>query len=132
VLAYDGRSAAEVMTKVLREEPKPISEFAADAPPAIVAFIMRCLSKEPEGRPADCGKFIVELEDAIARPDVVPAAPKPAKTTKKDGTGPQRRSPSTHPRSGPHRRSKSNLGVVLVVVVVLAVAAAAVAWFYLR
>jgi eukaryotic-like serine/threonine-protein kinase len=136
VLAYDGRSAAEVMTRVLREEPRPIGEFAPETPPAIVAFIGRCLSKEPEGRPADCGRFIVELEDAIARPDVVPERPKPAKTTRKDGTGPQRRgspsSPTTRPRTGPQRRAKSNLGMVLVVVVVLAVAAAAGVWFYLR
>lgn len=132
ILAYDGRSAAEVMTKVLRDEPKPIAELAPETPPAIVGFIMRCLSKEPEGRPTDCGRFIVELEDAIARPDVVPPPPKPAK---KVGTGPQRRgspsSPTTRPRTGPHRKAKSNLGLVLAVVVVLTVAAAAVV-FYLR
>ncbi len=133
VLAYDGRSAAEVMTKVLREEPKPIAEFAPETPPAIVAFIMRCLSKEPAGRPADCGRFIVELEDAIARPDVVPPPPKPVK---KPSTGPQRRgapsSPTTRPRTGPQRRAKTGLGLILAIVVVVALAAAALVWFYLR
>ncbi len=132
-LAFDGKSATEVMTKVLREEPKPISELAPETPPAIVAFIMRCLSKDPEGRPENCGKFIVELEDAIARPEVVPP---PAKPAKKLGTGPQRRgapsSPTTRPRTGPQRRAKSNLGLVLGIVVIIAVAVAAATWFILR
>jgi len=133
VLAFDGRSAAEVMTKVLREEPKPISELAPDVPPAIVAFIGRCLSKAPEGRPENCGKFIVELEDAIARPDVVPP---PVKPLKKQGTGPQRKgapsSPTTRPRTGQQRRAKSNLGLILAIVVIATLAAAAAVWFVLR
>jgi serine/threonine-protein kinase len=132
ILPFDGKSAAEVMTRVLREEAKPITDLAPETPPAIVAFVMRCLSKDPDGRPADCGRFIVELEDALARPEVVPAAP--PKKTPKPGTGPQRRgaasSPATRPRTGQQRKAKSNLGVVLVVVVVLAAAAAA--WFALR
>jgi len=133
VLAFDGRSAAEVMTKVLREEPKPISELAPDVPPAIVAFIGRCLSKAPEGRPENCGKFIVELEDAIARPDVVPP---PVKPLKKQGTGPQRKgapsSPTTRPRTGQQRRAKSNLGLILAILVIATLAAAAAVWFVLR
>lgn len=134
VLPFDGKSAAEVMTRVLREEAKPITELAPETPPAIVAFVMRCLSKDPDGRPADCGRFIVELEDALARPDVVPTPP--AKKTPRPGTGPQRRgaasSPTTRPRTGQQRKAKSNLGVVLVVVVLAAAAAAAAAWFALR
>ena len=132
VLAYDGRSAAEVMTKVLREEPKPIADLAVETPPAIIAFIMRCLSKDPAGRPENCGQFIVELEDAIARPDVVPPPPKGAK---KPGTGPQRRgaktSPSTRPTTGPHRRTKAGRGLVLVLIVVVAITAAVAAWIIL-
>jgi len=133
VLPFDGRSAAEVMGKVLREEAKPIVEFAAETPPAIVGFVTRCLSKEPAGRPLDCGKFIVELEDAIARPEVVPSPPK---TTKKIGTGPQRRgaqsSPSTRPRSGSSRGAKAGRGLVLVLIVIVALAAAAATWLLLR
>lgn len=133
VLAFDGRSAAEVMTKVLREEPKPIAELAPETPPAIVAFIGRCLSKDPAGRPENCGRFIVELEDAIARPDEVPV---PAKPLKKTSAGPHRpgtaSSPAVRPRTGPQRRAKSNLALILAVVVVAAVAGAAAVWFVLR
>jgi serine/threonine-protein kinase len=130
-LAFDGKSAAEVMSRVLREEPRPIPELAPEAPPAITAFIGRCLSKDPAGRPADCGRFIVELEDAIARPDVVP--PPPTRKTQKPITGPQRRGhAATRPRTGPHRRARSGLGLIIAVVVVLVVAGAAVAWFALR
>ncbi|HEX3135553.1 MAG TPA: serine/threonine-protein kinase [Planctomycetota bacterium] len=131
-LPYDGRSAAEVMTKVLREEPKPIAELAPETPPAIVGFITACLSKDPEGRPADCGKFIVALEDAIARPEVVPPPPKPAK---KQGTGPQRRGASSSPtirlRMGPQRKAKSGRGLVLTLVAVFAIAAAVAVWIIL-
>jgi serine/threonine protein kinase len=82
VLPFDGRTAPEVMTKVLRETAKPIVELASDVPPAIVAFIDRTLSKDPSGRPADASRFIVELEDAMANPERAPNVAKPR-------TGPQ-------------------------------------------
>ena len=52
-LPFDGRTAPEVMTKVLREEVKPIAEAAPDVPPAIAGFIIRTLGKDPAGRPAE-------------------------------------------------------------------------------
>ena len=135
VLPYDGRSAAEVMTKVLREEPRAINDLAPETPPAISAFIIRTLSKDPAGRPQDCGRFIVELEDAIARPEVVAHPPKP---TLKPGTGPQRRgapsSPATRPRSGAARMGKRGGGVLVIILllVVAAGGAAALGWFILH
>ena len=88
VLPFDGRTAPEVMTKVLRETAKPIVELVNDVPPAIVAFIDRTLSKDPAGRPADASRFIVELEDAMARPDHVPSVGKP-RTGKRSSPGNQ-------------------------------------------
>jgi serine/threonine protein kinase len=125
MLPFDGRNPTDVMTKVLREEAKPITDFAPDTPPAIVSFIMRCLSKDPGGRPENCGKFIIELEDALARPDEVPAAAKPVK---KRGTGPQRRNSPSAPGSGSHRRTKTGRGLVLALIVIVAIAAAVAAW----
>ncbi len=128
VLPFDGRSATEVMTKVLREEPKAVIELAPETPPAISAFILRTLCKDPAGRPQDCGRFIVELEDAIARPDVVPARPK---AKPKPGTGPHRRGPASSPgtrsRPGPQRKAKSGRILVLTLVVIFAIASAAAA-----
>lgn len=132
-LAFDGRNATEVMTRVIREEAKPISDFAPETPVAISAFIMRTLSKDPSGRPADCGRFIVELEDAIARPNVVAARPK-TKAAVKLGTGPhQRGSPSASnnkPRTEPHRRGKSSNGTwIALAIVVVVIAVAAAVWY---
>ena len=131
-LAFDGRNATEVMTRVLREEAKPISDLAPETPVAISAFIMRTLSKDPAGRPADCGRFIVELEDAIARPNVVVVHPK-VKSAVKPGTGPHQRgspsAPNNKPRTGPHRRKNSNGPLIALAVVALAITVAALVWY---
>jgi serine/threonine protein kinase len=74
VLPFDGKSAPEVMTKVLREEAKPIAEIAPDVPPSIIAFIVKTLSKDPAFRPQSASAFIVELEDAFNNPTKVPAS----------------------------------------------------------
>jgi serine/threonine protein kinase len=133
VLPFDGRSATDVMSKVLREEPKPVAELAPETPPAIAAFILRTLSKDPAGRPQDCGRFIVELEDALAHPQVVPAAKGPRN---RPGTGPTRRgppsSPTTRPRNGSTRDQASGGALPLVLLLLLvAVVAGGIGWLVL-
>jgi serine/threonine-protein kinase len=115
-LPFDGRTAPEVMTKVLREEAKPLSVVAPDVPPAIAAFITRTLSKDPAGRPASASAFIVELEDAYNNPSrVPPAAAKPAVNR-----AARRSSPKNQP-AAPAPRGSSRV-VVIVVLVILGAA----------
>jgi serine/threonine-protein kinase len=131
-LPFDGRSATEVMTKVLREEPRPIAELAPEVPPAIAAFIIRTLSKNPAGRPQDAGRFIVALEDAIARPDVAPPVKSPGKTS----TGPIRRGPASSPgtraRGGVRTASDGNRVALILMLVAALFLLLAVVWVFMR
>jgi serine/threonine-protein kinase len=77
-LPFDGKSATEVMGKVLKDPAPPIASVVPDIPPAIAAFIDRTLTKDPAGRPQDATTFIANLEAAIAAPDVVPKPGKAA------------------------------------------------------
>jgi serine/threonine-protein kinase len=125
-LPFDGRTAPEVMTKVLREAPKPIDEIVEGIPPGIVAFINRTLSKEVAGRPADASKFIVELEDIIANPEVVPqsAVKKPATSkTVRRGNGEGRARSSTA-----KAQSSSRTWLWALVGVIVIAAGVAVYW----
>jgi serine/threonine-protein kinase len=128
-LPFDGRSAMEVMTKVLREEARAVRELAPEVPPAIAAFIHRTLSKDPAGRPADAGRFIVELEDALTNPQRLEAtavAPRPAAARRR-----QPSNPGVPPAAVSQYRTQD---LLIIVAVVALVAAGAVAgwWFLLR
>ena len=68
-LPFSGRTGPEVMTKVLREPPRPARDLVPDLPPAITFFLDRVLQKEPRMRPQSASQFIVELEDALNFPD---------------------------------------------------------------
>src|SRR5476651_1539906 len=59
---FEGRSAAEVMTKVLREEPKPCHVRNAAIPLGVSGLIQRTLAKNVEDRPQTPAEFIAELE----------------------------------------------------------------------
>ena len=129
-LPFDGRSAMEVMTKVLREEAKPVREVAPEVPVAIAAFIQRTLSKDPAGRPADAGRFIVELEDALTNPNRQPSSPaiRPAAA----GRRRPQSAPGVRPPPTSGYRTQDVLVVVVVVIAVLAAAGVAGWWFFLR
>jgi len=73
VMAYEvltGRTPfiASTPTKVLAahmsETPRPVVELRTDCPPALGELVMRCLAKEPEGRPHDAAEM-VRLLDTI-------------------------------------------------------------------
>lgn len=73
VMAYEvltGRTPfiAATPTKVLAahmsETPRPVIELRADCPPALGELVMRCLAKEPEGRPHDAAEM-VRLLDSV-------------------------------------------------------------------
>jgi serine/threonine protein kinase len=49
-LPFDGNSAGEMCLKVMYESPLALGTLAPHLPPAVVAIVDRCLSKEPAGR----------------------------------------------------------------------------------
>src|SRR5688572_25743747 len=71
LLAYEllnGRSPfaattpAKILVAVLSEDPKPLVEVRPDVPRSLSALVMRCLSKEPDERPATARMVLDSLD----------------------------------------------------------------------
>jgi len=61
--AFHGDSTAEVLSAVLRDEPRPVQ-----APPAVERIVRRCLQKSPEQRFQTMGEVRAALEQAVPEP----------------------------------------------------------------
>jgi serine/threonine-protein kinase len=60
--AFGGKGLAEVMAKVLSQEPTPLSESAPGVPDPVAMVVARCLSKDPGGRYRNAGELHAALE----------------------------------------------------------------------
>jgi serine/threonine protein kinase/Tol biopolymer transport system component len=60
--AFNGASAASVMSAVLRDEPKPMTELVTLAPPSFERTVRQCLAKDPDDRWQSAGDLKRELE----------------------------------------------------------------------
>ena len=67
-LPFDGKSATEVMGKVLREPAPSVSSLLPEVPPGVGELIDRLLAKEPKGRPATATILIADIEAVLADP----------------------------------------------------------------
>lgn len=68
-------TTAEVLLKVLSEQPRPLSDLRPDLPPWIVAFTHRMLETDPTRRPYDAANLLKQLtHDARASGLLVPRA----------------------------------------------------------
>ncbi len=47
---FSGKSQASLMASILREDPRSVTEFQPETPPALVRVIKQCLSKDPDER----------------------------------------------------------------------------------
>lgn len=66
-------TTAEVLLKVLSQQPRPLSDLRPDLPPWIVAFIHRMLETDPSRRPSDATVLLKQLtHDARASGLMVP------------------------------------------------------------
>ena len=61
-LPFDGETVTEVCIRVVNEEPKPLLELRPGLDAALVAIVMRCLEKEPEGRYHNVSALAAALE----------------------------------------------------------------------
>jgi serine/threonine protein kinase len=66
---FNGRTAYEIMEKVLKEAPTPPRTLVPDIPIAISQLIEWAMEKDPDRRPASAGEFVRELEIAMFAPD---------------------------------------------------------------
>jgi Tol biopolymer transport system component len=48
--AFDGQSQASLISSIMKDEPRPVSEVAPLAPPALDRVVQRCLAKDAEDR----------------------------------------------------------------------------------
>ena len=72
--AFEGRSSASVMAKIMETEPPPISSLQPMTPPALDRVIKTCLAKDPDERWQTAGDLCRELK-WIAESGASTAAP---------------------------------------------------------
>jgi TolB-like protein/Tfp pilus assembly protein PilF len=75
---FQGKSALETLSAILRTDPPPLAAFHPDAPEALSTIVVRCLAKQPEGRYAstrDLARDLAELRDGAVSAGVPVAAP---------------------------------------------------------
>lgn len=62
--AFGGRTAAEVCTKVIRDDPPPPSQLNADVSADLDRIALKALAKKPDARYQTADEMIVDLQDA--------------------------------------------------------------------
>ncbi len=84
VLAYEfltyrrpfrGRTLGELIPRIMKEEPPPVSTLVVDAPPALDAVIGRCLAKNPAERYPSFEEVIDELGGILSEAQLAAALP---------------------------------------------------------
>ena len=60
--AFEGKSQASVIAKILESDPPPMSSLQPMTPPALDRVVKRCLAKEPEKRWQDASDLCDELK----------------------------------------------------------------------
>jgi Tol biopolymer transport system component len=71
---FGGGSTAEMLAALLKEQPQPPSQVAADVPKELERIILRCLRKEPERRFQHMLDVKVELQEVREESDSAAAA----------------------------------------------------------
>ena len=59
---FAGETSVSILTALLRDTPRPLSEVRHDLPPAIAPIIQRCLEKEPGDRYQSAADLRADLE----------------------------------------------------------------------
>jgi serine/threonine protein kinase/predicted esterase len=60
--AFAGQSNAALLSAVMRDDPKPLSEVKRDVPPEVRLIVARCLKKDPAARFASGAELLKELK----------------------------------------------------------------------
>ena len=63
---FDAPSATAIAIKHIQQPPPALTEWRADAPPALDKFLFQVLDKDPEKRPASAAEFARELTAATS------------------------------------------------------------------
>jgi serine/threonine protein kinase/tetratricopeptide (TPR) repeat protein len=72
---FQGASAVEVMSSILRDTPRPATDLRTDVPPHLARILRRCLEKGPRDRYQTSRDVFNELKDLRAETSAVSSAP---------------------------------------------------------
>jgi len=59
---FQGRTATDVLSAIIRDQPPPPSQFTAEVPPELERILWKCLEKAPEDRYQDTRDLLVDLK----------------------------------------------------------------------
>ncbi len=59
--AYEGATQASLISSIMRDTPRPLSEIAPMSPPALERLVLQCLAKDPDERWQSAGDIRREL-----------------------------------------------------------------------
>ena len=86
--AFEGKSQASLIAKILETEPAPISSLQPMTPPALDRLVRKCLAKEPEDRWQSAKDLTDELKWTVEQshsPQAAVATPMPVPQTARPG-----------------------------------------------
>jgi serine/threonine-protein kinase len=124
--AFPGSSTADILSAVLRDEPRPVLEIAPDVPPDLVSIIERCLRKNPEVRwqsMADIHRALEELKQVSDSGMLY--------RSRLESLTPSSVSPVATASPKPKPKKMSGVAIALVAAV-LVMACAGGLWFFLQ
>ena len=117
-------SLVELLVKRLDEPVAPVRERAPDVPQALDDLVLRCLARDPAGRPASAAALARELAATLPGPSPVPV-PEAAGTRATEVAAPTLRLPAARAARRP-RRARRGAALAATAAVLAAGAAAAV------
>jgi eukaryotic-like serine/threonine-protein kinase len=74
---FQGASAVDMISSILRDTPPPVTDRRADVPPHLARVLRRCLEKDPRDRYQTSRDIYNELRDLRTETSSVSAAPSP-------------------------------------------------------
>ena len=93
---FQGESAVDLITSILRDTPRPVADLRADLPPGLSRILRRCLEKDPRDRYQTSRDVYNELKELRAEAS---SAPPPAVRPRSEAVAPPARHDSSPART---------------------------------
>jgi eukaryotic-like serine/threonine-protein kinase len=73
---FSGTTSVEVLIRIARDEPVPLSQVMPEVPGELEGLVVRCLAKRPEDRFASCAELLAAIDALDVAPAPTPQAPR--------------------------------------------------------